>query len=445
MNALRLRISSLWPALLRSGRIGEPLRVFARAERGAAAMFFALSSPVWLGGLALGAEVGSWYYFQQKLQATADAVALSVAARVGTGPSQAELDNLANDFLTRNQFNFSQGTWEVTLSEPPRESVFADGSTVNVELTRSVRRLLSGIFERGDFVVRANAAAQVHKATEGCILALGLTPSQGLQLLSANVQVTGCEVLSNGNMISVWSDSRLVTDCARSAAFFNIQGALSVSCRNGQPVSHAGFTLDPYFDLLDLDLSLVGGCSTVGSVNIRSDSDWGLINPTVLNGRQYAYMCPGRNLSIQGTGTGFITVPDWTFIFDGSSFSVSNTNLTGLNVSFYFANGGRAVIFAPSQRIILTSNDAHGMLFRGAKTNSGVSNNQIVVGAGSALQGAIYFPASEVFFQTSGFINGCPQIIGRTVSLLGTWQLAGPCRAPGVRPIVASRSVDLTQ
>jgi len=449
MNALQMRMLSLWPALRPLIRIKKRFRTFARAESGAAAFYFALSSPVWLGGLALGAEVGSWYYFEQKLQATADAVAVSIAGRVGTGASQAELDSLANDFLTRNQFNSSLGSATVTLSSPPGP-VFVNGNTVNVELTRTVKRYLSGIFQPGEFVIRVAAAAQVNQVAEGCVLASGVRVlGDGLTVMNApKVQVIGCEALSNGDRLAILS-STLVTDCARSAAMINITGGiLSVDCRNG-PFREAGLTLDPYIDLPDLDLSMVPSCSTSGSVTIKNDSEWETkISPTTVNGRKYARFCSSSSLTVQGAVAGTtVTLPEWTFIFDGPDFNLSDrTHLNGMNVSFFFLNGSRPVMWAPNSVVTLTA-DASGMLFRGGRTNVPTNNrnNQFGFGPGSRLRGAIYFPASPILFQANGNLGDCPQIIGRTVTLSGTWRLDGPCRAPGIRPIVASRDVDLTQ
>ena len=442
MNALRMRMFSLWPAFRRLKGVKKLFRIFARAESGAAAFYFALSSPVWLGGLALGAEVGSWYYFEQKLQATADAVAVSIAGRVGTGASQAELDSLANDFLTRNQFKSSLGSATVTLSSPPGP-VFVNGNTVNVELTRTVRPFLTGIFRPGEFVIRVTAAAQVNQATEGCVLASGIQAG-GLDVGSANIQVNGCEVLSNGNVLRIAATGRLTTDCARAARGLIMNGPLTVACRNGQPDGAAGFTLDPYVDTLDPNPSIVS-CATNTSVTIGNNGDWSTLNPGTANGRAYVRFCSGASLDIFSAGT--ITIPPgWNFLFEGGKLNVYNTHLIGVNVSFYFFGGGLVNIFGPTYRINFTTDDPNGMLFRGARTNNAGGNpNTLFIGPGSNLQGAIYFPASTVQFQASGTLNGCPQIIANAVQLGGTWRLDGPCRAPGIRPIVASRDVDLTQ
>lgn len=418
------------------------VRTFLKVEGGAAAIFFALSSPVWLGGLALGAEVGFWLYAEQKLQGTADAVAYSLAARIGTGPSQTELNDLAGEFLSKNQFDFLHGSWDVALTTPPEASVFVSGSTVNVRLTRNVTRYLSGIFLPGDFVIQVNAAAQVNEATEGCVLALGLSSeSVGLDVMDgSNIQLSGCEALSNGARFAVWRGARLEADCARSAINFGIFGNLDVRCPRG-PAIDAGFTLDPYFRLDDPQAE-----TRVCNESMTIDaSDWTGVTSFSRNGRIYVPFCLNASLVLSGVGP--ITIPrGYTFIFNGGQFEIDDVSVGGEDVSFYFVGGASANIFAPNHAVTLATTDDAGMLFRGAKVDplSAETRNRIVVGPGSDLQGAIYFPASSVQFQASGRFDGCPQIIGRAVVLQGTWQMNGPCRAPGISHIVAARTTDLT-
>ncbi|WP_414472851.1 TadE/TadG family type IV pilus assembly protein [Microvirga sp. M2] len=443
MNAFRMRMPFSWRAVPELRELKERLSAFARLEGGAAAIFFALISPVWLGGLALGAEVGVWYYSQQKLQATADAVGFGIAARIGTGPSQAELDQLANAFLTANQFDFAEGTWEVTLSSAPQESVFVDGTTVTVRLTRSVRRYLSGIFQPGEIEIRVSATARVNQATEACILSLGLTDEAfGLQVWTGNARVTGCEVLSNGGNIRVWGGTSLAADCIRSAGQLTAFGTFDTLCPSG-PVSEAGFTLDPYFSLPDPEVRGVG-CNN-DNVTITANN-WGAVRTMEQDGRIYARFCSGANLTISGT-VPIIIPPRSTFIFEGGQLVITDTDVVGNDVSFYFTDGGFPAINAPGNTVNLATGDPSGMLLRGAKTNALDAGfmNQIRVGPGSRLDGAVYFPASDVQFQASGTLGGCMQLIGRNINLWGTWQLNGPCNTPGLLDIIASRVTNLTR
>jgi len=160
-----------------------------------------------------------------------------------------------------------------------------------------------------------------------------------------------------------------------------------------------------------------------------------------MGGRNYA--CVQAQVTVQGPGT--ITMPPGlTLIVDKALFLVDHTNITGADVSFFFKRGGGIRIDAPNSSVQLTA-DASGMLFRSARASASADPVMFNVGPGSDLRGVIYFPNSPVVFGASGSVSSCLQIIGRTVELMGTWQITGPCAMPGVSPIVASRDVDLTQ
>ena len=420
-------------------------------------MLIALGLPVMIGVAGLGAEAGIWYYHKQRLQSAADLVASSLVARSGTGAVQDELDELLSSILRFNKLDISRDSIEVTRSDPDKDPVFIDEETVNVKITQTIPRLLTGFFQPGEVTIEGKASAQVTVATEGCILATRPN-AEGLRLENnANVQVIGCEALSNDDTFIVRSGSRLTADCARSRSFVSNLGILNVTCRNGVPQEQAGMTLDPYADLPDLDLSLYSSCSvtnetvTITAGNQLTDQK---IVPrfTASNGRVYVKFCNNAKLKI-AAGT-LVNVGNWIYIFDKSDLIVENTPglrlLSGPTTTFYFAEGGRPIINAPNATVTLRGLAfASGMLFRGARTNTlptGVQN-EIIVGPGSNLQGAIYFPASDVRFQASGPVSNCLQIIGGAVHLnQGTWQMAGPCDIANLlRPIVASRTVRLTQ
>lgn len=425
------------------GSFRKRLRTFLKAEGGAAAVYFVLSAPVWIGGLGLGAEVGTWYYLQQQLQSTADAVAESLAGRVGTGAPPSELSSLTNAVLTNNKFNFSKGTSSINVSSSG--PVFVDGTTVNVRLTRNVRRLLTGFFQPGDFVITASSTAEVRRATQGCILALANLGASRLQVqASANIQINGCEVLSNSvasNGFTVPAGAQLSSSCARSAG--NFTGLVGVTACP-RPEVEAGFTLDPYVNFPEPDLSSI-------LCNNTSDFIWtdtsGPPNIRVVNGVSYIYFCNGADLTINKNQN---FPQNAIYIFEGNNSYLNIYHPYGptfFESTFYFRNGAAASIWTPSRGVQITApavGPTRGMIFLGARANSG-RTNQLNIGPGSRLDGAIYFPAATVFFQTSGTLTGCVQIIGSVVQLAGAWTLNGPCSFAGVRPIVASRNVRLTQ
>src|SRR5690606_26946575 len=106
-------------------------------ESGATAVYFGLTAPIWIGGVGLATEVGTWYYHEQQLQSTADAVADSLAGRIGTGADSEELQNIATQLLQNNMFNPAKSTIAVDINPPPVNGKFNDGTRVTITLTRT--------------------------------------------------------------------------------------------------------------------------------------------------------------------------------------------------------------------------------------------------------------------------------------------------------------------
>jgi len=437
-------------SVLQLDRLAKRLKSFAAAENGAAAIFFVLSAPVWIGGLALGAEVGGWYVLKQRVQFVADNVASSLAGRIGTTPSQAEIDALAAKVIEWNRFS---GDWKVSYSVAPGP-VFVSGTRVTVQLKQPVKRYLSKIFNASDFEVEGTASAQVTMATQACILALGYEDGNIFQVglvPNPDIQLNGCD--AHANLSFVISRGSFTSDCLR--ARFNVverpPGTTSVTCRNGRPEQEAGLRYDPYADLPELNKDIVT-CSTKtsGPIRITKAGDWkDNIEIKLVGSRQYGHVCGDQSVTISGTNVG---MPNAVIIFDeGTELSIddgSTVSAGSNNVMFYFARGSRPAINAPNSKIVLAAFGGESrILFRGARDNVlpiGVWND-IIIGEGSRLPGVIYFPASGVRFQGSGDLGSCPQIIGASIWLEGTWQINGPCEPVGTRPIVASWAVRLTQ
>jgi len=445
----------------RLSRLRERFRTFLGAERGAATVFFVMSAPIWIAGLGLGIEVGSWYYFHQRIQSIADTVAYSVAGRVGTGATQSELEKIARFELERQRFDFSKGGF--TLNVSSSGPVFQNGTTVDVTLTRSVHRFLTGFFTNGDFEIRVRAVAQALQATPGCVLALARDADDTLlvgSLVRGTITVSRCEVLSNSVRISFRLFSNLQTDCARTgAAFFSFRGgSFTVTCQNG-PFTEAGFALDPYIDRPEPNLSHYP-CTHTDTEYVWTEENSlpALQVATDGSGQRYIRFCSGGSLIVErpsavfpGGGVGQSVL----YIFDNANLTFKDNILAAIgagSAQFYFVNGGRVSI-PPTTRLTASAPSAGprpGILFFGSRTLDPptAAPHRISLASGSALRGAIYMPGSTVEFRTSGTLGGCLQLIANRVRLDGTWQSSSPCLTSptlATRPIVASRVVMLTQ
>lgn len=69
-------------------------------ERGTVAVIAAITQPVLVGAMGLGAETGYWYLKQQKLQHAADVAAHAAAVRYRAGDLKRALETTASRIAT---------------------------------------------------------------------------------------------------------------------------------------------------------------------------------------------------------------------------------------------------------------------------------------------------------------------------------------------------------
>lgn len=454
------------PQLVRKSRIDAFKRrskTFSRAERGAAAVFFALSSPVWIGGLAFGVEVGSWYYYHHKVQGVADMLALGVAGRVATIASQDELELLKTRILFWERFD-----GVVTRLNVSGGPIYKNPVIVDAAVSMTVQRHFTKIFSSSDsFQMEASAMAEAQQNSPACVLSLERMDSTGidfgLRVESGTIKLPTCDAVSNHtddeDGFNVRAGATLNARCARTAGKFLVQGQLAVTCKDGRR-EKAGYALDPYEDLPEINLTDYP-CTRNGSGQSYKWDYLGLggqfpAAATGPDGQKYLRFCNGANLIIDRTWAdlGEVFDGDVLLIFDNTSRFETGSQVSTLKydkggIQFYFANNGRPNMTNPTAKIMLrapSSGPRAGILFFGERDNNATG---LISVAGNdpwsgILGGAIYMPGSTVQFRGSGQNwGGCTQIIGARVVLSGTWTGNGPCTIAGTSPVVASQVVRL--
>ena len=80
-------------------------RRFLTDQTGAIAIMVGLLMPVVIGGLALGAEVGYWYFNQSKLQNSADVAAYAGAVELRAGQDQQTIADAAFAAAAKTGYN----------------------------------------------------------------------------------------------------------------------------------------------------------------------------------------------------------------------------------------------------------------------------------------------------------------------------------------------------
>jgi Flp pilus assembly protein TadG len=405
---------------------------FSKAERGAVAVLFAYTSPIWLGGLAFGAEVGYWYYIEQRVESVAETIALGTAARLQSHPSKNELENIANSMLTQEN-RYQAHRFQVTNIEASEiGSEVKDGSTVTVTVEYPLRRYFTSFFLPENFNVTKTARAEMLKGSEGCVLGLANAGHSTVSFHEGTSTIQNCEVLanSNGKAIDATLSGNLVADCVRSAGSYIRREKITVSCTNSRvPISWAGKAADP-LALLPQPNLLGIDCGTTANVTITA----------VEQLPKKASLADGTGVRVFCHKVVFdenLDLPAGLYVFKKGVENKRSITVKAEGSTFYFMdysvpffNTGTLKITAPT-----TGTYAGIAMFSLDTLPFGTS----AILREAIFEGALYFPRGRVNVIMNSSFDKCVQIIADTVLISGTWtSTKGPCSSKfGTNPILS--------
>ena len=418
---------------------------FVRDTCGAVAIIAAIVFPIVLGGIGLGVETSYWYMTQRRLQHVADVAAHAAAARLRAADTYDRILTAATHIATSSGFQAGQGT--LTLNIPPTSGPSAGAAnTVEVVLTENWSRWFSAIFDPDPVTLSARTVTALETGATGCVLALSPTANGAITIAgSTSVALHNCDVASN----SVSASSFLMSGTG---------SAITTGCiyTVGQAVSNSGLTLtrcpqinmnaprvrDPYANVAEP--AILGPCENdkIGQPNKVTR-----VTPTYNHpsGMKSMRFCGG--LDLKGAvqfDPGLYLIENGPVRINGGDTTIGDAaGISGTGVTFFLAptaaldlRGNVTLGFRPP-----TSGPFSGIVFFGAR-NATAAQHLINGTAGSTLQGAIYFPASQITFKgNSETVDGCTQVIGRTVTLSGNSTLRSSCATSGTRPLTANENV----
>ena len=240
------------------------LKRFARADRGAVALMFALMLPVLFGIIGLGMEVGVWFKERRELQTIADAAAVSAAIENAYGASSSAVLAAATMEATTNGFDATTDT--ISYVGTPTSGAFnGQAGYIEVNITRQLDTILSQVFYTLDPTTTARAVASTgnQPAGEACVLALDTTGTAVSVGGNGAVTLSSCQIASNSSdasALSVSGSGGLNVDC------YSVVGNVSVSAGLTTAPGCTGATgataiADPYASLTDPD---DGNCDSAG-------------------------------------------------------------------------------------------------------------------------------------------------------------------------------------
>lgn len=391
-------------------------------DRGNIAVMAALSMSLVVGGAGFGVETGYWYYEQVRMQQAADAAAYTAAVELRAGSGEAKTEAGATAAATSNGWRATTDTIEVISPSPSRAG---DPNSVDVELTRTIPRAFTALFDDTPVVVRVKATAAYSTAGNACVLALDKSASQAIKFSgSSTADMQGCVVMANSvanDAVYTDGNASVIAPCilAVGGADIDVDKVELTQCSS--VLTNQSPAADPY---KDVPYPTTGPCVNFG----------GGFTPGT---------CYKSNLSLNGD----VDIPDGVYVIDGVSLKINaGAHVTGENVTFVLLNGA-SLEFNGNATIQLsapTTGTYKGMLFMGSRTSSAGGINRFNGTADSKLTGALYFPKQNVEYKGNFSGNGgCTQIVANQVEWSGNTHFTVDCTAHGLEPIVAGSAVRL--
>ena len=434
-----------------AGRVFDQTRTFRHDCRGSTAILMAILFPVVIGGMGLGAETGYWYMKQRMLQHVADVGAYAGASRKRAGDSVAKIEAAVHQVATVS--GHRPGEMEVHV--PPTSGRFAgDADSVEVIVRETYPRLFSVLFGNEPVVVAGRAVAQVGTVgtpSKACVLALSVTAPGAVTISGSTAPVmNGCDIASNSvadNSFDMSGSSTATTTCVQSVGGTETTSGLDLT--NCEEVrDYAPEVIDPYASVPEP--AVVGACSNpkVGHTQQATTLTPVETHPSGVKSMRF---CKGLDVK------GAVTFEPGLYIIEGGDFTINGGTLNatsaalmnGAGVTFYLAPGvGLKLTGDVTMNLSApTSGPYSGLLFFGSRAVPG-REYTINGSSGSVLQGAVYGAASHIKYSggtSSSGANGCTQIIGDTVTFIGSSTIGSECDMAGTRDIVTNVIVALVE
>lgn len=403
--------------------IASSLAAFVGDTAGSYVVLAALSMPVIIGGVSLGAEVGLWYYKHQLMQSAADSAALSAAAAAALGESNLTTQAAA----IASAYGFVPGTNGVTLSvnTPPLAGPNQKtAGALEILLQGPQPRFFSQFFGSQSLTVAARAVAV--SGHPGCVLSLNATASSAINIQGTNnVALNNCSLYGNSNSGTALNVGGSATLSAMYASVVGgISGASNITTTLGMKAG-AATAADPYANAVYPPFS---GCDytnfTTSVTQIMSPGVYcgGMtfkaganvtLSPGVYYLDQGSFQAAGQS-TIQGTGV--------TLVF---------TSSTGKNYATATSTGGATInLTAP------TTGPLAGVVIFGDRGMPTSTSFKFAGNGDQIFGGAVYLPKGALSFSGgTGGANNCTQLIADTVNFVGASNLAINCGAYGTKQL----------
>jgi len=378
------------------------LRELLKGERGTILTMTALSLTLLTSFLALAIDVGHLYYTQRQLQTLADSAAMAGALEASTcgTPNCAVIQTAAATALTEGgspaptlflQCAAASGTGLLlTINNGPCALGSSDPNNLNANyveavVVEQVPTFFARIF--GVSTVQISARAEAGKSTPAspCLNITGtsgqtLTLNSGASITDAGSSTCSVNVNSNGAPAAMENAGATVNVGA-----YTVHGTVWDNGGSYTPAPTTGSAVAPD----PIAAEITAGTITAPTQPALSST---CCNPvSAATTLQPGYYSSGLNFN----GSGYaVTLASGLYYF-GGSMVVGGVNLTGSNVTLYFANGSLTMNSASTMTLTAPSTGSTaGMLIWQATTDS--SPMILDSSSSSSWGGAIYLPDAQL-------------------------------------------------
>jgi hypothetical protein len=401
----------------------------SRDQRGSAAILFALSMPMLIGGLGLGFEVSNWYMIERGMQIAADAATLAASSN---GGSNYDVEAKA----VAAQYGFTTG---VTVAK--NVACPGGGSTCySVTILGSVPLYLSpvvGYAGNGSGRQNLSATSIATQTRPYCVLALASSGAAGIQTSGApNANLAGCSIKSNTS--ATCNGHNLGADYGDTVGTNNGCG---VSERSGVAPS-----ADPYSGLAaNMPANALSTCG--GSFPQESGKNLPASNLWAGNAPNWSgnkIVCGDLQLTgnvIVSTAPGVLIIENGQLDTNGFTFQTSSGS--ALTVVFSGTNGGSYTHATTGSGTIDVAAPTSGpwsgvAIYQDPILTSGVNISAAGMSPTWDITGLVYLPHSSVTLD--GAINkstngkSCLALVVDNITIKGTGDILakGQCPAAGL-------------
>jgi len=430
-------------------RIHPPWRKLVRDCSGGIAVVYGFAVPVLVGLVGVSAETGTWYVAKRALQTEADAAAIGGAWQLAYGNT----GNIASISLNEAKRNGFPDDGEIDVNNPPESGAY-DGEerAVEVVLQTNHAALFSALFRPEATNISARAVATIVQSGDACVLALNRVATKALENTgSTTVNAPDCTVASNSssnNAVNFSGNADLTFKSVWSAGGYQVGGSATVNL--AEPAkSHMWPIDDPYADLVS---NAPAGCNINTNQNINGSKTFTPINGNLT-------ICNDIKIT-NGANVNFLPGTYW---FKGADISIEGGNVHcstcspgGNGVTFIFttpASGditkiGSITINGNASVTLNAPSDGpfQGVLFfqdRDAPVGASAQTAKLNGGAGTALNGTMYFPGNTIEWSGNiGLNSTCTLPVADEVTFIGNSGLdISNCAEQGVDLVLIQKIV----